>query len=50
MKVIKSLESRRILMKGTTREITGQVGGFFYFGRPLMIAGLSIIVYSHSIR
>ena len=28
MKVIKSLENRRILFKGTTRKITSQEGGF----------------------
>ena len=28
MKVIKSLENRGILLKGTTRKITSQKGGF----------------------
>ena len=36
MKVIKSLENRGILLKGTTRKITIQEGGFLNFLRPLM--------------
>ena len=42
MKVIKSLENRRILLKGTTRKITSQEGGFLSFLRPLITAGLSL--------
>ena len=40
MKVIKYLENRGILLKGTTRTITSQEGGFLNFLRPLMTAGL----------
>ena len=40
MKVIKSLENREILLKGTTRKITSQEGGFLNFLRPLMTACL----------
>ena len=43
IKVIKSLENRGILLKGTTRKITGQEGGFLNFLRPLMTAGLSLM-------
>ena len=43
MKVIKSLENRRILFKGTTTKTTGQEGGFFNFLRSLMTAGLLLI-------
>ena len=39
MKVIKSLENVRILLKGTTRKIPSQEGGFLNFPRPLMTAG-----------
>ena len=40
MKVIKYLKNRRILLKGTATKVTSQEGGFIYFLRPLMIAGL----------
>ena len=43
MKVIKSLENRGILLKGTTRKITSQEGGFLNFLRPLMTASLSLM-------
>ena len=43
MKVIKSLENRGILLKGTTRKITSQEGGFLNFLRPLMTAGLPLM-------
>ena len=43
MKVIKSLENSLILLKGTTRKITIQEGGFLKFFRPLMAAGLPLI-------
>ena len=43
MKVIKSLENRRILFKGTTRKITSQEGGFLNFLRPLMTANLPLM-------
>ena len=39
IKVIKSLENRGILSKGTTRKITSQEGRFFNFLRLLMTAG-----------
>ena len=43
MKVIKSLENKRILIKGTTKKITRQEGGFPNFLRTLMIAGLPLM-------
>ena len=43
MKVIKSLGNRNILLKGATKKITGQGGGFLYFLRPLMTAGLPLM-------
>ena len=43
MKVIKSLENQGILLKGTTRKITSQEGGFLNFLRPLMTAGLPLM-------
>ena len=43
MKVVKTLEIRRILLKGATRKITSQEGGFLNFLRLLMTAGLPLI-------
>ena len=43
IKVIRSLENRRILFKRTTRKITGEKRGFFNFLRLLMRAGLSLM-------
>ena len=43
MKIIKSLENRGILLKGTTRKITSQEGGFSNFLRPLLTAGLPLM-------
>ena len=43
MKVIKSLENRGILLKGTTRKITNQEGEFLNFLKPLMTAGLPLM-------
>ena len=43
MKVIESLENRVILLKGTTRKITSEEGGFLNFLRPLMKAALLIM-------
>ena len=43
MKVIKTLEIRGILLKGATRKITSQEGGFLNFLRLLMTAGLPLI-------
>ena len=40
VKVIRSLQNRRILSKGTTRKVNNQKGGFLNFLRPLMTAGL----------
>ena len=42
IKVIQSLENR-ILLKGTTRKISSQEGGFLNFLRPLMTAGLPLM-------
>ena len=48
MKVIKSLENRGILLKGTTRKITGQEEGFLNSLKSLMTAGLPLKkMYSH---
>ena len=47
MKVIKSLENRGILIKGTTTKMTSQEGEFLNFLRSLMTAGLPLMkVYS----
>ena len=43
MKVIKSLENRGILLKGTTRKITSQEGAFLNFLKPLTTAGLPLM-------
>ena len=43
MKVIESLERRGILLKGITRKIASQKGGFLNFLRPLMTAGLPLM-------
>ena len=43
IKVIRSLENRGILLKGTTRKITSQEGGFRNFLRPLMRAGFPLM-------
>ena len=43
MKVIKSLENKIIPLKGRTRRITSQEGGFLNFLRPLMIAALPLM-------
>ena len=40
MKLIKSLENREILLKGTTRKTTSQEGGFLNIFRPSMTVGL----------
>ena len=42
MKVIKSLENREILPKGTTRKIASQELGFLDFLRPLLTARLPL--------
>ena len=43
IKVIKSLENREILLRGTTRKITSQERGFSNFLRSLMTAGLPLM-------
>ena len=43
MKVLKSLENRGVLLKGTTSKITSQEGRFLNFLRPLMTAGLPYV-------
>ena len=43
MKLIRLLENRGILIKGTTRKITSQEGGFLNFLQPLMTAGLPLM-------
>ena len=43
IKVINSLENRRNFLKGTTRKITSQEGGFLDFLRPLMTVGLPLM-------
>ena len=50
IKVIKSLENRGFLLKGTTKKITSQEGGFLNFIRPLMATGLSLMKKVHSIH
>ena len=42
IKVFRSLESRGILSKGTTRNIISEEGGFLNFLKLLMAAGLSL--------
>ena len=42
MKVINSLEYRWIFLKGSTKQITSQKGGFLNFLRPLMSIGLPL--------
>ena len=43
MKVIKYLENRETLLKGTTTKITGQEGGLLNSLRPLMTASLPLM-------
>ena len=43
MKVIKSLENRGMLSKGTTRRTTSLEGGCFKSLRPLMTANLPLL-------
>ena len=43
IRVIKSLENRGILLKGTTTKITRQEGRFLNFLRALMTAGLPLM-------
>ena len=43
MKIIRSLENKKILLKGTIIKITNQEGEFFNFLRLLMTAGLPLM-------
>ena len=43
MKVIKSLENRGILLKGTTRKITCQEGEYLNILRPLITVRLQLM-------
>ena len=43
MKVNKSLENRGLLLKGTTRKMNSQKGGFVNFLRPSMTVCLSLM-------
>ena len=43
MNVIKSLDNRGILLKGTTKKITSQEEGFLNFLRPLITTGLPLM-------
>ena len=43
MKINMSLENREPLLKGTTRKMTSQKGGFVNFLRPLMTACLTLM-------
>ena len=43
MNAIRFLKNTWILLKGTTRKITSQEGGFLNFLRRLMITGLSLM-------
>ena len=43
MKVVKSLENRGILLKGTTTKISSQKGGFLNYLKPLITAGLPLM-------
>ena len=43
MKVIKSLENKGILLKGTITKITSQEGGYLNFLSSLVTAGLPLM-------
>ena len=43
IEVIRSLENRRIFLKGATRKITSQEGGFLNFLKSLMSVGLPLM-------
>ena len=47
IKVIRSIENRGILLKGTTGKITIQKGGLFNFLVPLMRADLLFMKFKH---
>ena len=43
IKVTRSLKNRGMLLKGTTKKITSEEGGFLNFPRPLMSAFLPLM-------
>ena len=43
IKIIRSFENRGILLKGTTRKISSQEGGFLNFIKPLISDGLPLM-------
>ena len=47
MKIVKSLENRGILLKGTTRKITSQKREFLNFFNQLMRTGLPLMKNLH---
>ena len=48
IKVIRSLENKAILLKGTTKKITGREGGFLNFLKPLITIGLPLMKNVHT--
>ena len=48
IKVIRSLENKTILLKGTTKKITGHEGGFLNFLKPLITTGLPLMKNVHT--
>ena len=47
IKIMKHLENRGILLKGTTRKAASQEGGFLNFLRFIMTAGLPLMYSNH---
>ena len=47
IKIMKHLENRGILLKGTTRKVASQEGGFLNFLRFIMTAGLPLMYSNH---
>ena len=48
IKVIKPLGNKTILLKGTTKKITSQEGGFLNFLTPLITTGLPLMKKAHT--
>ena len=48
IKVIRSLENKAILLKGTTKKITGHERGFLNFLKPLITTGLPLMKNVHT--
>ena len=48
IKVIRSLETKTILLKGTTKKITVHEGGFLNFLKPLITTGLPLMKNVHT--